>query len=114
MTPLHKTEGSNSYDRLYEPPSPANRMALDEVSFRRMIALERKRTERSRAPFVLALLEFAEPSSITRSTYDSILSCLLASSRDTDVVGWYTNKTAVGAMYTGLAMSDKSRFCQRS
>ncbi len=108
MTPLHKTDGLNSYDRLYELPSPISRMALDEGSFRRMIALERKRTERSRAPFVLALLEVAEPSSITRSAYDSILSCLLASSRDTDVVGWYTDKIAVGAMYTGLVMSDKS------
>ena len=108
MTPLHKTDGSTSYDRLYELPSPANRMALDEVSFRRMIALERKRTERSRAPFVLALLEVAEPNRVARSAYDSILSCLLASSRDTDVVGWYTDKTAVGAMFTGLVMSDKS------
>jgi lipopolysaccharide/colanic/teichoic acid biosynthesis glycosyltransferase len=108
VTSLHETDGSKSFDPQYESPSPVGRIALDESSFRRMIALERKRTERSRAPFVLALLEVAEPSSTTRSAYDSILSCLLASSRDTDVVGWYRDKTAVGAMYTGLPMSDKN------
>jgi lipopolysaccharide/colanic/teichoic acid biosynthesis glycosyltransferase len=108
VTPFRNTDGSSSYGRLYELPSPVNRMALDEDSFRRMIALERKRTERSRAPFILALLEVAEPKGTTRTAYDSILSCLLASSRDTDIVGWYTDKTAVGAMYTGLLTSDKS------
>ena len=35
------------------------RRALDEDSFRRVIAVERKRTERSKAPFVLMLVEIA-------------------------------------------------------
>jgi hypothetical protein len=32
-------------------------VVLDEASFRRMIALERKRTERSRKPVLLMLLD---------------------------------------------------------
>ncbi len=45
----------NFIDPLSEPAS--ERRVLDEESFRRVIAIERKRTERSKAPFVLMLLE---------------------------------------------------------
>ena len=47
----------NLIDPLSEPAP--ERRALDEESFRRVIAIERKRTERSKAPFVLMLLEVA-------------------------------------------------------
>ena len=36
------------------------------------------------------------------------MSVLLASSRDTDLVGWYKEKTTIGALFTGLVASDKS------
>ena len=39
------------------PSSGPQSIALNEESFHRMIALERKRTERSRNPFLLMLLE---------------------------------------------------------
>ena len=85
------------------------RMDLDEESFRRVIAVERKRTERSKAPFVLMLLEVANQNS-ERSVQalESAMSVLLASSRDTDLVGWYKAKTTIGALYTGLIPNDKS------
>ena len=37
--------------------SAGDRIALEEKVFKRMIAVERKRTERSQAPFVLMLME---------------------------------------------------------
>jgi len=85
------------------------RRDLDEESFRRVIAVERKRTERSKAPFVLMLLEVANQNS-ERSVQalESAMSVLLASSRDTDLVGWYKAKTTIGALYTGLIPNDKS------
>ena len=36
------------------------------------------------------------------------MSVLLASSRDTDVVGWYKGKNTIGAVFTGLVAGDKS------
>ena len=36
------------------------------------------------------------------------MSVLLASSRDTDMVGWYKSKTTIGALFTGLVAGDKS------
>ncbi len=94
-------------DPLSEPA--LERRDLDEESFRRVIAVERKRTERSKAPFVLMLLEVANQNS-ERATQalESSMSVLLAASRDTDLVGWYKEKTTIGALFTGLVASDKS------
>jgi len=97
----------NLVDPLSEPA--LERKALDEESFRRVIAIERKRTERSKAPFVLMLLDVAnQGTEKTEPALDTVLSVLLASSRDTDLVGWYKSKTVIGALFTGLVAGDKS------
>ena len=89
---------------------PLERKALDEESFKRVIAIERKRTERSKSPFVLMLLEVANHQGAERTSaaLDSVVSVLLASSRDTDLVGWYKDRMTVGALFTGLVVSDKN------
>ena len=83
---------------------------LKEETFKRMIAVERKRTERSREPFLLMLLEAGNHQSLERSgkALDSILSVLPISIRETDVIGWYTDRSAVGVMFTGLSCNDKN------
>ena len=96
----------NLIDPLSEPAS--ERKALDEDSFKRVIAIERKRTERSRSPFVLALIEVSDLGFMgTTRALESVVSVLLGSSRDTDLVGWYTEGQTVAALYTGLVGSDK-------
>ena len=85
------------------------RRALDEESFRRVIAIERKRTERSKAPFVLMLVEIANQNTAkTTPALETVVSSLLTASRDTDVVGWYKGKTTIGALFTGLVSGEKS------
>lgn len=97
----------NLFDPLREPAS--ERSVLDEESFKRVIAIERKRTERSQAPFVLMLLEIPNQSvEKTIPALESVMNVLLASSRDTDLVGWYREKTTIGALFTGLVAGDKS------
>jgi lipopolysaccharide/colanic/teichoic acid biosynthesis glycosyltransferase len=78
---------------------------LSEGVFKRMIALERKRTERSKEPFLLMLIE--APSDANRSILDGVASSLLSAGRETDLVGWYKDKTTLGAMYVGLAIMDR-------
>lgn len=83
------------------------RGALDEESFKRVIAIERKRTERSKSPFVLMLLEVpSQTSEKAAHALETVMTVLLASSRDTDVVGWYKAKTTIGALFTGLVAGD--------
>ena len=92
---------------LVEPPF--DRKALDEDTFRRVIAIERKRTERSKAPFVLMLLEIeGQHAAKATRALDSGMAVLLATSRDTDLVGWYESKHTIGVLFTGLMTGDKS------
>lgn len=109
MTDSSQNDNSNPSDPLLDSLPAAERMPLNEAIFRRMIAIERKRTERSKSPFLLMLLEVAggDASSRDRRTLDRIAAALLAASRDTDLVGWYKDRAIVGAMFTGLVVHDK-------
>jgi lipopolysaccharide/colanic/teichoic acid biosynthesis glycosyltransferase len=81
---------------------------LDEESFRRMISLERKRSERSRKPFLLMLVYTRNDSGETTTTLLlNTASTLLASTRETDVIGWYKDSSIIGGMFTELAMADR-------
>jgi len=90
--------------------STGERDALSEETFRRMLVIERKRTERSGKPFLLMLLEAGshQRSEKNGKALDSILRALLSSTRETDVTGWYKDRTIVGTMFTGLASEDKN------
>ncbi len=83
---------------------------FSESTFKRMIAVERKRTERSGEPFLLMLLQTGNHQSVEKNekALDIILSFLPSSIRETDVIGWYKDRTTVGVMFTGLACNDKS------
>jgi hypothetical protein len=41
------------------------------------------------------------------ASLENMASSLLASSRETDIVGWYKERTTVGVMFTGLVVNDK-------
>lgn len=79
--------------------------ALGEKAFRRMIAIERKRTERSQSPLLLMLLdaETASPSSQNGSYLPRVLPVLQQLTRETDITGWYCEKSVIGVLFTELA-----------
>jgi lipopolysaccharide/colanic/teichoic acid biosynthesis glycosyltransferase len=83
---------------------------MNEGTFMRMIAVERKRTERSGEPFLLMLLEAGNhrPSETNEKALDNILSVLPLSIRETDLIGWYREHTSVGVMFKGLGRQEKS------
>jgi exopolysaccharide biosynthesis polyprenyl glycosylphosphotransferase len=83
-------------------------IVLDEKSFHQMIALERKRTERSRKPFLLMLLDagMCLPSDRTGSVLERILSALSLSARESDVAGWYRQGSVIGVIFTDLEFED--------
>lgn len=93
----------------FEFPSSGTRVVLDEKSFQRMIAIERKRTERSKEPFLLMLLDAGNrpDSEANGVALEAMATALLESSRETDVVGWYKDGATIGVMFTGLQISDK-------
>jgi len=103
-------EKANTVESVFDAASAAERGALGEEAFKRLIAIERKRTERSKSPFVLMLLEVTNHQNLekTKRALDCIVAALLTASRDTDVVGWYKENSVVGAMFTGLVISDRN------
>ena len=110
MTLLRVEGSSHTADPLFDSIRVEARVILSEESFKRMIAIERKRTERSREPFLLMLVEAGRSHGTEKSSkaLDKIVSAMLSSTRETDVVGWYKGQTTVGVMFTGLTVKDKS------
>ena len=94
---------------LSQDTSSGERVVLNPEAFRRMISLERKRSERSRKSFVLLLLDLGDrPSERSGKILRKISSVLSASTRDTDVTGWYSLDCVVGVMFTEIAAEDST------
>ena len=77
---------------------------LDELSFKRMLALERKRADRSKRSFALITLEveglktegkILDPV-LTDMAFSALSNCL----RETDVIGWHTRDSIFGVILT--------------
>jgi len=97
-------------DPIFDGAAGGERDVLVEEAFRRRIAIERKRTERSREPFLLMLLEAGsgQNGESMDKTLHGIVAAMQSSTRETDVVGWYKERNTVGVMFTGLVLSDKN------
>ncbi len=82
---------------------------LAEESFLSRLRHEQKRTERSRRPFVLVLLE--SPTLFAEGEHgehcDKLFSVLSRSIRETDIGGWYKLGSVVGIIFTEISSSDR-------
>jgi lipopolysaccharide/colanic/teichoic acid biosynthesis glycosyltransferase len=92
---------------------PQNGLDLKEVLteevFRRMISLERKRSERTQRPFVLLLMDTGrtQPTVQNGRILLDVLSAMQSATRETDIIGWYETNSAVGAMFTEITLENK-------
>ena len=110
MRTLSEAKASSLSGSPFDSRTAGVREALNEQTFLRMIAIERKRTERSKDAFLLMLLEDRGPD-VTESadkTLEKIVAALLSSSRETDVIGWYKEGMIAGVMFTGIVEAEKA------
>jgi lipopolysaccharide/colanic/teichoic acid biosynthesis glycosyltransferase len=93
----------------HAPGTRIDQNVLDEVTLHRMISLERKRTERSGKPFLLMLLDMKDglASEKNGKVLHKIFSALAQTTRETDVMGWYSTNSVVGVMFTELNLDDR-------
>ncbi len=93
----------------FDAVSIGEREVLNEKGFKRTIALERKRSERSKEPFLLMLVDVGNSPESKDSQYvlESMTTVLMGCSRDTDVIGWYRERSTLGVMFTALMLNDK-------
>jgi lipopolysaccharide/colanic/teichoic acid biosynthesis glycosyltransferase len=75
-----------------------------EDQFNEMLTLERKRSERSKKPFILMLLEMKNLplNGGGRKLTDTVTSTLISSTREIDVTGWYKYSNTLGVLFTEL------------
>lgn len=89
-----------------------------EEYFSELLTYERKRTERSRRPFLLMLLDIdgfsisngsnGNGSNGKEDAVKKIASALFTSTREVDVKGWYKNGSVIGILFTELNGIDKA------
>lgn len=86
-----------------------------EEYFNDVLALERKRTERSKKPFLLMLLNIEkilnkdDKSEIVRK----IAQVLLSGTRETDIKGWFRYDAIIGVIFTEMGNIDKNFIRQK-
>ena len=103
-------------------PQPINRKSqpqnlldsneiLSEEAFRRMISIERKRSERSQRPFVLLLIDTVRSQSGDKQARVllDMLSALQGATRETDITGWYTTNSVAGVMFTEIVLDNDNK-----
>ena len=90
--------------------SSASSMAgfLAEDQFRRMLARERKRSERSRKHLVLMLIDGGLKNKKTDALLEQIAVVLCASIRETDLAGWFEANSVFGVIFTEFGDCDVS------
>jgi lipopolysaccharide/colanic/teichoic acid biosynthesis glycosyltransferase len=89
---------------------PAGREAiLQEETFHALLTLERRRADRSRKPFVLMLLESYAPNTNGGGNFsDRFCSVITASTRETDLIGWYETGRILAVIFTELNLEEKA------
>ena len=100
-----------SVDRKPQPQNlPDPQEILVEEAFRRMISIERKRSERSQRPFVLLLIDAGQSYSGDKRgrVLLDMLSALQKATRETDVTGWYTTNSVLGVMFTEIVLDNNA------
>ena len=80
-----------------------------EAAFDRMLYLERKRTERSRRPFLLMLLNVEGLSSSPEDSnlVKEIRTALFSSIRETDIRGWFEQGKVIAIIFTEMNSIDE-------
>jgi lipopolysaccharide/colanic/teichoic acid biosynthesis glycosyltransferase len=82
---------------------------MDETVFKRMLALERRRCERTESRFALMLIDIeAVADVLTTSVMEQMGLAVAAAMRETDITGWYHCSSIVGVILTALNGTDRS------
>ncbi len=92
------------------PDSVGEREILNQGAFHRLISIERRRSERSRKPFLLMLMDMGDHiSSETNGKHlNKLLAAMAEATRETDISGWYEKDRTVGVMFTEICPEDRS------
>ena len=111
---------SGTNGRIMVNPSEAHQTLFDkdyelyiEHYFNQRLCFERKRTERSRNPFLMMLLDIEEFEINKSKIIRDVTSALLSSTRETDIKGWYRHDSIIGVIFTEISNLDMDSIEQK-
>jgi lipopolysaccharide/colanic/teichoic acid biosynthesis glycosyltransferase len=78
---------------------------IGEELFKGVLIRERKRTDRSHHPFLLALVS-VEEAAVDPSVWSPVIEVLLATKRETDVLGWFSDRAVLGVLLPEIVSAD--------
>jgi len=94
---------SNPLSYLFDP----NHQLYIESYFIERLCFERQRSERSRKPILLMLLDLSRVKKGERTkVVDVVDTALSLSTRETDLKGWYKHETIIGVLFTEISDVD--------
>jgi hypothetical protein len=79
---------------------------LAEKEFHRVISLERKRTEHTRRPFLLMLVDMGGRGPFEKP--ETVVSALSGFTSNTDFAGWYKTNSVLGAIFREFEPDDRN------
>ena len=108
-TPLMNNEGRrkldvHAYVSVQDKGNAPERTLLNEDAFISMLYLERRRAERAQKRFVLVLIDFKKTKIVNQKDREiaALIGALSATTRETDLIGWYAQNSLVGLIGTEL------------
>lgn len=110
MNPRRASNGISAGVAPESPTTVDDRVILNNEAFQRMLSLERKRSERSRKPFLLMLVDLGDrlPSAGNGKALDNIVAVLSSATRATDVIGWHKDNAVIGILFTEMVIDEHS------
>jgi exopolysaccharide biosynthesis polyprenyl glycosylphosphotransferase len=87
-----------------------DRQILDEDSFQKMIAFERKRSERSGRFYALVLVGASDsaPAATRQNLVERVATVLTTLTRETDLTGWQKSGSVVGVIFADIPAPEKN------
>ena len=96
--------------KLMDPVSEDDPSFFNKLDFHHLLRVERMRTERSKKPFLLLLLNISRliDTSQDIKVVDKVKEALKPSLREIDIRGWYNHKRTIGVVFTEMASIDEA------
>lgn len=92
-----------------EPFAEVSHMFFEMPQFLYMLKVERKRTERSKKPFLLMLFDISEfRTKKDKTSVEKMKQVLISCLRETDISGWYETNKIMGAIFTEINSIDET------
>lgn len=109
VVPLPWIRKSNSEEDIAVDGVEARRevSVIDEGAFLQMLRFERRRSERSLRPFMLALVSGGDLDPVDGDNLiHQVVAAILSNTRETDVLGWYKRGETLGLLMTEIGSAD--------